>query len=76
MTDSDDARIEADVERILARFAKELEAVEIEDGFFVERDRNTRVPKARDAPDGFRDRMLANAPKSDGERLYAEKRSW
>lgn len=73
---SSDQEIEADVERILARFAEELEDVEVEDGFFIERDRSTRDPKARDAPEGFRDRMLSNAPKSDGERLYAEKRSW
>lgn len=68
--------IESDVERILADFAEQLEGIDIDAHAFVERDRSTRVPKARAAQDGFRERIFDNAPKSDGERIIAERRSW
>lgn len=68
--------IESDVERILAAFAKQLEGVEVSDDIFVERESSTRTPQARDFDPEFKERMLTNAPRTDGERIIAEKRSW
>lgn len=71
-----DDQIEADIDRLLERFARELEGVEVTDELFVDRERSTRTPAPRPAPEGFRMRILANAPSSDGERIFAERRSW
>ena len=68
--------IEQDVERILSAFAERLEGIEVSDEAFLQRERSLRAPEPRDAPPGFKARMLDNAPKTDGESIVAEKRSW
>ena len=71
-----DDHIEADIDRILEGFAQLLEGVEVTDELFVERERTLRTPEAKKINEGFRERLFANAPSSDGDRILAERRSW
>ena len=71
-----DDHIEADIDRLLERFARELEGVEVSDELFSDRAHTTRTPRPRPGDNDFRMRIFANAPKSDGERIFAERRSW
>jgi phage FluMu gp28-like protein len=71
-----DDHIEADIDRILEGFSRTLSDIDVTEELFVDRERSTRSPLVTAAPDGFRMRVLANAPKSDGERIFAERRSW
>ena len=71
-----DDRIEADIDRLLDGFASLLADVEVSEDLFLDREVSTRSPVPVPMIDGFRVRILANAPSSDGERILAERRSW
>lgn len=72
--------VEKQAKEIIDKFAKALESVEEEANvdFHVERDKFERIEEVEgcETENGFKERILANAPKSDGDSIVAEKGSW
>lgn len=70
----DKAAIEAQAKRIMDSFVKNLGEQEVQ--FGVERDKQTREPKAVQPDMAFRQAFLENAPKTRDGLLLAEKKQW
>lgn len=87
----DKFRVEKEAKHILDKFAKALEKVEKEDedskfinkvnegklNFYVERGEFERVEgEGEKCDEGFKQRILENAPNKDEDFIIAEKGSW
>jgi hypothetical protein len=64
-----------DVTRILDSFKEQLKDFKEDDDVFLTRNETTRIPKKESNP-GFKERMLQNAKKHDGDSIIAEKKHW
>ena len=73
-------KIEKEAKQILDKFAKALEKVEAEHdlNFYVDREEFERVEKIEEKKieEGFKKRLLENAPANDGDFIIAEKGAW
>ena len=70
--------IEKQAKDILEKFARALEKVEkeSEEEFHVERDVFEREENQGETCEGFKEHMLANAPKKNNDFIIAEKGGW
>jgi hypothetical protein len=64
-----------DVIRILDSFKEQLKDFKEDEDVFISRKETTRVPKRERNPE-FKERMLQNAKKHDGDSIIAEKKHW
>jgi hypothetical protein len=64
-----------DVMRILESFEKQLKDFKEDDDVFLSREHTIRSPRKENDP-GFKDRMLGNAKRHDGDSIIAEKKHW
>ena len=71
-------QIEAQAKEIMETFAKALEKVEkkSKEVFHVERTITERVEGEGRLCEGFKERMLANAPRKNDDCIIAEKGAW
>ena len=78
----DKFQVEKEAKHILDKFAKALEKVEKEDeehdlNFYVERGEFERIEgEGEKCDEGFKQRILNNAPNKDDDFIIAEKGSW
>jgi len=73
----DFAGIEKEAKGILDKFAKALDKVKTkDDSFYVERDEFERLEGKSDSCEGFKSKMLGNAPHKDDDFIIAEKGAW
>lgn len=78
----DKEEIRAQAKSIVDDFIAALDAVEMPKGFGVRRDKSLRDPqeiseKRSESDDPkFKGRMLSNAPESDNDYIYANKKHW
>ncbi|MCP3686242.1 MAG: hypothetical protein GY861_26655 [bacterium] len=72
----DKKEIKKQAKQIMDDFIKALDKVKEKDiDFGTEREESTRTPDDY-KEDGFKDRMLKNAPKKKGDYVLMEKKSW
>jgi len=73
----DKAKIEKEAKGLLDKFARALEKVDTkEEEFFVEREEFERSEVNSEGCEGFKESLLANAPKKDEDFVIAEKGEW
>ena len=74
----DKNKIEKEAKGILDKFAKALDKVKSNDGaFYVDRDEFERDEgETGECEEGFKSKLLANAPRKDDDFVIAEKGSW
>ncbi|MFA5258624.1 MAG: hypothetical protein WC979_09340 [Candidatus Pacearchaeota archaeon] len=80
MTNVDKIKVEKQAKEILDKFAKALQTVEKDkedNESYVEREEFERVEKqGKTSEEGFKERILKNAPAHDDDFIIAEKGSW
>lgn len=73
----DEEKIRRQAKAIMDEFIKALDrAGKLEGKAWIERDENTRQGKKTKADNSFRERMLKNAPRKDGNYVLTERKSW
>ncbi len=73
----DQEKIRKQAKAVMDEFIKALDKVgEISGKVGLEREQTTREPTKSKPNKDFRERMLKNAPKKDGDSIIAEKKSW
>ncbi|MBI2175935.1 hypothetical protein HYU40_01110 [Candidatus Woesearchaeota archaeon] len=73
----DEEKIKKQAKAIMDEFVKALDKVgDLSGEVGLEREQTTREGKKSKPDDGFRERMLTNAPKKDSDNIIAEKKSW
>lgn len=71
------SKIEKEAKEILDSFAKALEKVKTKDeDFYVERDLSEREEGFGDSCEGFKSKLLGNAPDKNDDFIVAEKGAW
>ncbi len=70
----DHEKIRKQAKQIMDEFVNSLPS-ELKDDFGTERDLETRVP-GKHLKDGFKERMLKNAPKKNSDFIIAGKKNW
>jgi enamine deaminase RidA (YjgF/YER057c/UK114 family) len=71
------AKIKAQATQIMQNFYGALATANVSlDKIGTRRTEQTRVPKINPADEDFKDRMLKNAPNTDGHSIIAEKKQW
>ena len=74
--DMDKAKVEKGAKSILDKFAKALDKVKTKDeSFYVEREEFEREETGNSC-EGFKPKLLGNAPNKDADFIIAEKGSW
>lgn len=80
MSNSQESRqkqIQEQASSIMNNFFDALSKAKISsDAIGVKRLEQTRVPKTKESPNGFRDAMFKNAPNKDIDHILAEKKTW
>lgn len=69
-------KIKEEAKKIMDGFMAELGEIEVKEEFGLVRDEQIREPQEKRQDDGFKERMLKNAPKTKGDSIVAEKKSW
>ncbi len=69
-------QIAKDAKKIMDEFIEELEGVKLTEDFGVERKADMRTSFDDERDEGFRERMLKNAPSERKGFIVAEKKSW
>ena len=75
----DESSIKEKAKHILDKFAKALEKVEKEheEDSYVDREEFERTEgEGKNSSKGFKERMLSNAPKHDGDFIIGERGEW
>ena len=69
-------KVEKEAKEILDKFAKALEKVKTKDeNFYIERDEFERN-EGSNSCNGFKSKLLGNAPEKDDDFIIAEKGAW
>lgn len=72
----DKVKIEKEAKKILDKFASALDNIgKHEENFYVHRDESERVENGESC-DGFKSKLLENAPQKNSDFIIAEKGSW
>ena len=73
----DEKQIEKEAKEILDSFAKALEKVKTKEAdFYVERDLSEREEGLGDSCNGFKSKLLGNAPDKNDDFIVAERGAW
>jgi len=68
--------IKKQAKKIMDDFVKALDKVKVEEKFGAQRKQFLREKIAKEQDKEFKQRMLKNAPKTKGDYIVAEKKSW
>jgi predicted Asp-tRNA(Asn)/Glu-tRNA(Gln) amidotransferase subunit C len=72
----DKKKVEKEAKQMLDNFAKALSKVKTkEEDYHVDRDKSERV-EGGDSCEGFKSKLLGNAPEKDDDFIIAEKGAW
>lgn len=65
-----------EAKKIMDDFVKELDSIELDEDFGIEREKETRTKFESVVDKDFRERVFKNAPKIKDEFIVAEKKDW